>query len=326
MGHMSVANLFQAPLELLMLDVQFEQLRTFVAVVEEGSFDAAARRLHLTPSAVSQRMKALENSVGRVLAERSKPVRPTPCGDLVLRLARQVALLETDVLQELGAAGAARRSGFTTIPIVVNGDSLTTWMLPALAAAVAERICLDIIREDQDHSVDLLRQGTVMAAVTSIARPAQGCTVRALGRMRYRPVASPGFVRTWLPQGPTVEALGRAPVLVFDRKDDLQDRYLRRRTRRALDPPRSHLPASADFAAAIRLGVGWGMLPDQQSAADLAAGALVVIDPEVVIDVPLYWQQWRLDSRHLGRLAEIVCAAAADSLERENRAESPRLG
>ncbi|MGI5215906.1 LysR family transcriptional regulator ArgP [Plantactinospora sp. CA-290183] len=296
--------------------MQFEQLRTFVAVVDHGSFEAAARQLHVTPSAVSQRMKALEASVGRVLVERGKPARPTSSGQVVLRLARQVALLETDALQELGDAPGAAPEAFTRIPIVVNGDSLNTWVLPALAAATRHGISVDVYREDQDHSAELLRQGTVMAAVTSQARPVQGCAVRPLGRMRYRPMASPEFVRDWLPGGPTVANLARAPVVVFDRKDDLQDRYLRQRSRRPLDPPRNYLPSSGDFAEAIRLGLGWGMLPYQQSGRYEAAGTVVPIDPETVVDVPLYWQQWRLDSRLLGVLAAAVAAAAADALDR----------
>lgn len=298
------------------MDLQFEQLRTFVAVVDHGSFEAAARQLHVTASAVSQRMKALETTVGRVLVERGKPARATASGEVVLRLARQVALLETDVLDQLGAPSADEPAGFTRIPVVVNGDSLNTWVLPALAAAARQRISVDVYREDQDHSVELLRRGTVMAAVTSDSRPVQGCSVRPLGWMRYRPMASPEFVRTWFPDGPTIENLSRAPVLVFDRKDDLQHRYLRGRARRGLDPPRSYLPFSGDFAEAVRLGLGWGMLPRQQSARYEAAGTVVPVDPDAVLDVPLYWQQWRLESRQLTVLADAVADAAARALDR----------
>jgi LysR family transcriptional regulator (chromosome initiation inhibitor) len=132
--------------------------------------------------------------------------------------------------------------------------------------------------------------------------------------MRYRPMASPEFVRNWLPDGPTIENLARAPMVVFDRKDDLQDRYLRQRTRRSLNPPRSYVPASADFANAVRLGLGWGMLPEQQNSAHEESGTLVAVDSEATIDVPLYWQQWRLDSRLLGVLADTVAAVASASL------------
>ncbi|MFY1691522.1 LysR family transcriptional regulator ArgP [Plantactinospora sp. WMMB782] len=296
------------------MDLQLEQLRTFVAVVDDGSFEAAARRLHVTPSAVSQRMKALESTVGRVLIERGKPARPTPSGRVVLRLARQVALLATDALRELGQ-DSAEPAEFSRIPIVVNSDSLNIWVLPALADAVRQRICVDVYREDQDHSAELLRRGTVMAAITSESRPVQGCSVRPLGRMSYRPMASPEYVRTWLPEGPTPDALARAPMVVFDRRDDLQDCYLRRRSRREWNPPRSYLPSSGDFPEAIRLGLGWGMMPPQQIER-CPAGSVVPIDPAAVVEVPLYWQQWRLDSRPLGILADSVASAAAAALDR----------
>jgi LysR family transcriptional regulator (chromosome initiation inhibitor) len=284
--------------------VDSEQLRTFAAVIAEGSFDAAARSLRVTPSAVSQRMKALETSVGGVLVERGKPARPTGPGEVVLRLARQVAELEAEALREL-AAGQAEAE-FARIPLVVPGDALTTWVLPALAAVVAQRMCVEVQREDQNHSVVLLRQGAVLAAITADARPVQGCVVRPLGCMRYRPMASPEFARTWLPDGPTLANLGRAPMVVFDRRDDLQDRYLRQRTRKPVPAPRSYIPASADFVTAIRLGLGWGMVAEQQ-----VESGVVPIDPSHFVDVPLYWQQWRLASRPLTTLADAITAAAA---------------
>lgn len=54
-----------------------EQLHTFAAVLREGTLDAAARSLNITPSAVSQRLKALEQASGRVLLQRSNPVQAT---------------------------------------------------------------------------------------------------------------------------------------------------------------------------------------------------------------------------------------------------------
>ena len=63
-----------------MPDIDLSQLRALAAVVDEGSFDAAASALHLTPSAVSQRIKALEQSAGRVLVRRTKPTEATEAG------------------------------------------------------------------------------------------------------------------------------------------------------------------------------------------------------------------------------------------------------
>lgn len=300
------------------MDLQLEQLRALVAVVDTGTFDAAARALQVTPSAISQRIKALELAVGRVLLQRVKPVTPTASGEVVLRLARQFALLENDALATLDPTGdpATDAPGpFLRIPIVINSDSLATWALPALAQVPAEhRVSFDVYREDQDHSTARLRDGTVMAAITSVAEPVQGCIVSPLGRMRYRPMASPGFVATWFAGGPTVAALALAPVVIYDRTDDLQDRYLRQRTRQTLHPPQHFIPASSEFASAVRLGLGWGMLPDAQSAAAEAAGELVEFDPGAFIDVALYWQQWKLHSHTLAAVAEAIAAAATEHL------------
>jgi LysR family transcriptional regulator (chromosome initiation inhibitor) len=295
------------------MDLQTDQLRTLVAVVDHGTLDAAARELRLTPSAVSQRLKALESSVGQVLLRRTKPVQPTEPGKLVLRLARQLTLLADDAEYALAGTAAA---GVSTCAIVINGDSLNTWALAALARADPDqRICFEVHRADEALSVELLRNGTVMAAVTSVATPVQGCTVRRLGTMRYRPMASPAFAEKWFADGPTVEALGSAPVVTFDRDDQLQDRYLRRKTRRRLSPPRHYIPVSADFARAIALGLGWGMVPPQQSTDFERRDELIEIDPPVQVAVPLYWQQWKLHSPLLARLADVVVETAAEALE-----------
>ncbi|GAB2464202.1 LysR family transcriptional regulator ArgP [Jatrophihabitans fulvus] len=283
-----------------------DQLAALAAVVAEGTFDAAAHRLHVTPSAVSQRIKALETQVGRVLVRRSKPVSPTPSGEALLRLARQLQSLTADTLREIGADARV-----TVVPLAVNADSLDTWLLPALAGA-GPGIALDLRRDDQTRTADQLRQGTVMAAITTLSQPVSGCSVHRLGRMRYRVCASPEFARRWFPDGPTVEALASAPVVVYDRSDLLQDRYLRRRTRRRLDPPRHHVPGSHAFAEGVRLGLGWGMLPDEQTGLPDAAGdRFVDLDPSRSVDVTLYWQQWRLQSAALDAVAELVRSAAA---------------
>lgn len=293
------------------MDLQLDQLRALNAAVTEGTLDAAARRLHVTPSAVSQRIKALEDAAGRVLLLRTKPVRPTESGLAVLRLARQVELLAGDTARELGDAHAPAH-GPIRIPIAVNADSLETWVLPALRDAPSG-VCFEIHREDEEHTTRLLRDGTVMAAITSTAKPVQGCKVNKLGAMRYRPMAEPGFARTWFGEGPSSRAYGEAPVVIFDRKDELQDRHMRRRTRQPIDPPRHYVPSSTAYGTAVRLGLGWGMLPDLQTTDDTPE-TLVPIDGDSHIDVPLYWQQWKLDSPALSGVAAAIAAAAARSL------------
>ncbi|CAG6394378.1 HTH-type transcriptional regulator LysG [Actinacidiphila cocklensis] len=291
-----------------------DQVRTLLAAVDEGTFEAAAARLHVTPSAVSQRIKALEQRTGRVLLLRSKPVRPTASGEVVVRFGRQLARLEQDAAAEIGLTGAA---GPTTLPIAVNADSLATWFLPALAeTARSLDVCFDLHRDDQDHTALLLRQGRVMAAVTSSPEPVQGCSVRPLGRMTYRAYATPAFAARHLADGPLAELLPAAPMVVFDRKDDIQDAFLRRLApgRATGGQPRTYVPASESFAAAVAAGLGWGMVPEGQAEPHCRAGALAELAADQAMDVPLYWQQWKLDSPPLAALAAAVSRAAATAL------------
>jgi LysR family transcriptional regulator (chromosome initiation inhibitor) len=303
---------------LLSVDLDLAQLRALSAAVSEGTFEAAARALHVTPSAISQRLRALEVATGRVLLVRSKPVRVTESGQALLRLARQIDLLTGDTVAEL-RAGADHEVPLR-LPIAVNADSLATWVLPALAAesvpvASGPAVTFELHLDDEGHTAELLRAGTVVAAVTTVPDPVAGCSVTRLGTMRYRPMAAPDALARWFPDGPTPEALRRAPVVVFDRKDDLQHRWLRGRVPRpdsdvGTDPPAHFVPASADFVTAIRLGLGWGMVPELQAHAARADGSLVELDPAGAVDVTLHWQQWKLRSPALDRVAAAVLAAA----------------
>jgi LysR family transcriptional regulator (chromosome initiation inhibitor) len=274
------------------------QLQALAAAIDEGSFDAAATALHLTPSAVSQRIKALESSVGSVLVRRSKPTEVTDAGRAYLRLARQVDLLVSE---------AQADAAITTVPLAISADALATWVLPALVH-LPRGVTVDIRREDQDHSAELLRAGTVMAAITTDAEPVQGCTSRRLGVMRYHPMASRPFAREWFRDGATIAELDLAPMVVFDRKDDLQDVYLRSRSSRLIDPPRHHVPGSVEFARAVRFGLGWGLLPEQQSAE--WGDGVVAFDEDRHVDVVLYWQQWALQTPSLDAVASVIRDAA----------------
>lgn len=290
-----------------------EQLLTFATVIAEGTLDAAARQLHVTPSAVSQRLKALEQSAGRVLLQRSNPARPTEAGEVVLRLAHHVAQLEADAGAELGLASDGPQPA---LPIVVNADSLAVWFLQALAEVPEDLgVTFDLHRDDEQHSTALLRSGTVMAAVTATADPVQGCRVESLGVMRYRAVAAPRYIQRWLPGFPgglDGAVLNTVPAVDFDRKDTYQWAFVSswptapgagRMERRG---PRHYVPASQDFGDAIRLGLGWGLIPEVQCRQDIDHGRLIELAPERPFDVPLYWQRWKTKSVVLDVLSQTV--------------------
>ncbi|MGW3071705.1 MULTISPECIES: LysR family transcriptional regulator ArgP [unclassified Kitasatospora] len=303
-------------------ELPLDQVRTLLAVVDEGTFDAAAAALHVTPSAVSQRVKALEQRTGRVLLLRTKPVRLTESGEVVVRFARQLARLEGDARAELGLAA---EQGPARVPIAVNADSLATWFLPALTRVPQDPpICFELHREDEAHTTALLREGQVMAAVTSSPDPVAGCTARRLGLARYLAVATPEFAARQL-TGDLAEDLCHAPTVVFDRRDELQDEFVRSLTggRSGAGRIRHLVPASDGFRDAVAAGFGWGLVPEPQAEPLLRSGRLVELAPGRPMDVALYWQQWKLDSPALSTVAEVVATAAAEALLAEPTRRRP---
>jgi len=293
------------------MELQSTQLATLLAIADHGTFEAAARALRLTPSAVSQRIRALEAAAGQVLVQRTTPCRPTAAGEVLLRLARQHQLLSAEADLELGRAGAA-----TDLTLAVNADSLATWFRTVLAeVGTWDGVALRLHVEDQAFSADLLRRGDALAAVTSDPTPVQGCRVTTLGSMRYRPAATPAVAERW-PRGRGYD-WERMPVVVLNEKDGLQHSLLARRG--VAEPALWHrVPTSGDFAEAVRLGLGWGLLPEAQLDPWLADGSVVLLGRDVV-DVPLHWMRWRIDSTLLDRLGESVTAAARAALRRPPR-------
>ncbi len=299
-----------------------EHLATFAAVIDEGSFEGAARRLHVTPSAISQRVRAMEERVGTVLVQRSRPVAVTEAGAIVLRAARQVARVAADMAIELGPGDADGSPAL--VPIVVNADSLATWFTPALARAARETgATFEVLRADETISTERLRSGSAMAALTATAEAVPGCTSTRVGVDRYWAVASPGFVAQHFSDGVTARALATAPMLEFDRHDAFQRRFLRRVSRARIEPPRHYVPSSAEFANAIELGMGWGMLPALQCAQGLAEETLIRLGEQPIL-MPLYWQRWKLSSPVLDTLSRVITEEAALALGRsDDSAGSP---
>lgn len=288
-----------------------ERLRTLVAVVEHGTFDAAARALHVTAPAISQRMKALESQAGRILLRRTVPVQATTAGEALLRLGRQLIALEEEAASTLQESTGQSPS----IQVAVNADSLATWFLDAFGRIAAELdVMVELHRDDEYHSTSLLRSGTVMAAVTANPEPLQGCRTHPLGVLRYLPVASPAWLERWMPDGIDLQRLQGAPLIDFDPKDQHQDRFVRQRLRQALSAPRHWIPSSEGYHQAVRRGIGWGLVPEVQCGPDIASGHLVELTPGQPYDVTLHWQRWRIDTAALAGAGRIVREEAARAL------------
>lgn len=295
-----------------MLD--YSALAALAAVIREGSFERAARALHVTPSAISQRIRQLEERVGCALVVRGQPCLPTQTGRRLCQHMDRVRLLEQDLhdtLPALSVDGAAR----VTIPVAVNADSLATWLGPVLARfGAAHPVLLEVTVDDQDHTGAWLRSGAVLAAVTSAGTPASGCDSQPLGAMRYVAAASPQFVARHFAQGVDARALAQAPSLVFNSKDELQARWVEQQCGRHVELARHSLPSPHAFITAGLAGMGWGMHAYTLAAPHLDAGTLVELMPDSDQYVALHWHTARAASRLLAELSRDILSAASLAL------------
>jgi LysR family transcriptional regulator, chromosome initiation inhibitor len=298
-----------------MLD--YAGLEALAAVVREGSFERAARKLHVTPSAVSQRIKLLEERVGQVLVLRGQPCSGTEAGRRLCLHVEQVALLENDLRRKNPELVPEGQTALPTLKLAVNADSLSTWFMDAMSAFTRDgNELLDISIDDWDHTAKRIREGEVLAAVTATSSAIPGCNTWPLGRMRYVAAASPDFIRRYLKDGITPEAMARTPMMSYGRKDSLQDQWLQRlgaEGRRST--PRHFLPSNQGYTRACELGMGWGMHPPLMIGAQLAEGSMVELLPGNDLDIPMYWAHARNAQASLQRLTDCVIQAAAACLD-----------
>ena len=293
-----------------MLD--YALLAALAAVIRTGSFEQAAQQLHVTPSAVSQRVKLLEERLGTILVVRGVPCTGTPAGQRLCQHVEQVSLLESELRHDL--PGIQHAGPPVAVRIAVNADSLATWFVTAMAET--PDVLFDLVLDDQDHSADWLRRGEVLAAVTASAKPVQGCDSTPLGALRYIATASPAFVRRHFPEGRDDASLARAPRLTFNSKDRLQTQWTRQAFGTEIASPTHWLPSSQAFIDAALAGLGWGMNPEMLVAGHLRDGRLVALVPDQPLDVPLFWQRSRIASRTLADITHAVLRTASALLQK----------
>ena len=281
-----------------------DQLETFATIVELQSFERAAGALRITRGAVSQRIKALEQSLAAVLLVRDKPVVATPAGETLLRHVQALRMLEGSTLRELGQ-GATEP---VCMAVSVNADSLATWFRGVLWELLGERgVALEVVVDDLDHTAARLARGQVVGCISSDALPAAGFAAKPLGELEYRCYARPAFAREFFPAGLALPAVLTAPTVLFDRKDSLHDRYLARCFGFEVDRyPRHYLPSPDALMEAIEQGVGYGLLPARQAAAQVAAGVLVELAPQLPVTVALHWHHWAFEPPLCRALTELV--------------------
>lgn len=294
-----------------------DALECLAAIVEEGGFERAAQRLSITQSAVSQRLRALEAQVGTVLIVRSRPLKPTSAGQLLLKHTKQLRLLRADLerdLKELAPSSTGGGREEERISIAINADSIATWALPALNELAQQGLPMEIITDDQDFTHEWLREGQVLGCVTTVKQALRGCKVVPLGAMRYVAIAEAGYAQQHFPKGLTQHNFRDIPFIAFNRKDDMQSEFvgkafgLKRVTLSQL-----FVPSSEGQVRAVLAGWGVSVVPELLARGLLAQGRLVNVAPGFSLPIQLYWHCWNLESEVLDQLtAALTRAAAAD--------------
>ncbi|MGA8390952.1 MAG: LysR family transcriptional regulator ArgP [Burkholderiaceae bacterium] len=295
-----------------------DALECLAAIVEETGFERAAQRLNITQSAVSQRLRALEAQVGTVLIVRSRPLRATAAGLLLLKHTKQMRLLRADLerdLRELAPSSTGGGREEERISIAINADSIATWALGALGDLVRQGLPLEIITDDQDFTQEWLRSGQVLGCVTTLKQPLRGCRLVPLGAMDYIAVASPAYAEVHAPQGLTPHNFSRIPFMAFNRKDDMQGEFVGKAfglKRVALS--QMFVPSSEGQVRAVRAGWGASVLPALLVRDLISDGHLVDLAPGRTLPIQLYWHCWNLESEVLDALSAALTRAAALAL------------
>lgn len=293
-------------------------LECLAAIVEEGGFERAARRLSITQSAVSQRLRALEAQVGTVLIVRSRPLRPTGAGQLLLKHTRQLRLLRADLERDLGELAPSMAGGNheeERISIAINADSIATWALPALGGLARQGLPLEVITDDQDFTHEWLREGQVLGCVTTLKQALRGCRVAALGAMDYMAVATPGWLQAQCPRGLTPHNFRELPFIAFNRKDDMQAEFVARAFGlRRVRLRQVFVPSSEGQVRAVLAGWGVSVVPELLVRGLLQQGQLVDALPGQRLPIQLYWHCWNLQSEVLDALTAALRGTAGQAL------------
>ena len=277
-----------------MRPLDYKLLQALNAVVRAQSFERAADSLNLTQSAVSQRIKQLEEQIAQPLLIRSQPLAPTQAGQKLLGHYQQVSQLQRELMDELVPTAPTEP---IAVSIAVNADSLATWFIPALTPLlISHPIELELVIAGESRTQESIRKGEVFAAISSQREPAPGCQADLLGKMDYCLVASPDFRARHFPRGPNKKALRRAPGVDFDQRDSMHASYIERHFKLSPGGYPCHTVHSSEAFVTLALeGAAYCLIPAYQIGKELASGRLVDLLPNKHLVVPLYWHRWALE-------------------------------
>ncbi|MES2127809.1 MAG: ArgP/LysG family DNA-binding transcriptional regulator [Pseudomonadota bacterium] len=293
-------------------NLDYRALAVLDAVATTGSFEKAALLLGMSQSAVSQRIKALEDATGRLLVIRGTPSVPTGLGQRLVVHHRHVKLMEAALDIDLG-----QDVSLPDVAVAVDADSLATWFAQALPSLLSPPRCqFAVAAADAEHALKLVREGAVFGAVASApdgpADHANGTSSTPLGILRYLCVATPVFAGHWFGDGFSIEAVKLAPAVVSERK--LLAGFLARHFDYKGAFPHHTLPVSGALNGCISAGVAYGLMPELQALALIDKGSLVDLNPGKTFDQALAWHAWNIDTPFTRTLSEHIVETARRTL------------
>lgn len=295
--------------------IDYDSLIILSAVVREGSFEAAAKSLKVTQSAVSQRIRQLEEKAGVVLVARGRPCLPTEAGIQYCRHVEQVTLLQQELDERMRALVGGDIAGAATIRLGVNNDSLATWFPNVIKRASRELgIRLDVLPDDQDHTEASLKSGDALAVITALETPIHGCRRLSLGSMDYIAVASPEFFLAEFSKGVSLDTLRGSTCLAYNRKDNIQNQWMTLCFGQTVPLSTHFVPSYEGYIACCRNGTAWGLVPSISAIPLVELGELVELSPGKAVRVSLHWQASMQSSEILTRLGDLVLEEATKHL------------
>lgn len=295
--------------------IDYDSLTILAAVVHEGSFEAAAKSMNVTQSAVSQRIKQLEEKVGVVLVARGRPCLPTDAGLQFCRHVEQVTLLQQELAERMYALVGGADAQAATIRLAVNNDSLATWFPSLIKRATQELgIRFDILPDDQEHTEVSLRSGDALAVITTLETPVQGCRRISLGSMDYIAVASPELFQREFSKGVSLDTLRESTCLAFNRKDTIQDQWMKLCFGGSVPVSSHFVPSYEGYLSCCLNGAGWGLVPSIAGIPFIKRGELEALSPGKEVRVSLHWQASMQSSEILRRLGDLVLEEARKHL------------
>ena len=296
--------------------LDYKLLHALSVVVDEQNFDKAASVLAITQSAVSQRIKSLEQTIGQPVLIRAQPLVATSIGKKLLAHYQQVKLLEQDLIPDISGS---KKQETITVNIASNADSLATWLIAAIGDVSHEyNVAVNFRLADENRTINYLKDGEVFGALSTHQQALPGCTLNKLGDMHYLLVAAPSFVERYFPHGLNEQALARAPAVAYDQKDDMHIKYIEQTFGlKGGSYPCHTVRSSEAFVNFAKQGLAYCLIPKLQIQDELTSGTLINLMPEHPIVRTLYWHHWVLLKGVFKQLSMAIITRAEQALNNQ---------